>query len=594
MVMTMATIAKSNIISFGSILSLYVAYRAAWDGGVFDFLYGFVFYTFALPDLIDACFLIFLGTVLLSGLVFGLFSFNEVIEKGRAVLEAGNIDEDRLLAPARKEIDKILSKGTTTLDQGAAQYSQILEQAKTAGVYSLRLNLKRMKIDKSYRSAVLNSILWAVLSIVTVLCLDLLTEEAAPIAELWAQFIGLFGGEYTPVKSALIAVEGVAFVSASFFAFRSVAFLAINPIKAKSAPPPAAKVLPINRAKRFAAALQNSDFKIKFSQTYRTLIVVVAVIIGVYYALPGFFVGLTEIYPALSSIGDGNLSTAQIWAIVVEILAIFVAVYLAVRLIRQYFTPEKFSVFAIHDAPAHETPEVRHVSSEDLPSAELVFKTVIAKYRPKTTVAAFKKAKKGDVVPIKLSRARQLSPKNLLSFTDGGKVLFFLAVAIMLFGGYFLNEIKPIDLTYPLYQRFLTFSFIAGVCGALALLTDREFLHSIFLSISPMIGVFVAVLLWYGKSAPLFIAEALLTHAIHFMLLVYYSAVRKTVDPRSILMSGIAWVLYSAALFYFIPEFKMIYIFGLLPTLLITMASVGVMAAVMYFVHLPKTGGIAK
>ena len=227
----------------------------------------------------------------------------------------------------------------------------------------------------------------------------------------------------------------------------------------------------------------------------------------------------------------------------------------------------------------------------EFPSAELLFKTVIAKYRPKTTVAAFKKAKKGEVEPIRLPRAMPISPKNLLSFTDGGKVLFFLAVAIMLFGGYFLNQYRPIDFTAPFYHRLLTFSFIAGVCGALALLTNSNYLHGMFLSVSPMIGVFVVVLLWYGKSSPFFIAEALLTHAIHFMLVAYYVAARKTVNPKDIATSGAVWVIYSVVLFRLMPDFKMIYIFGLLPTLIITIVSGGMMAALMYFIHKPTAGG---
>jgi hypothetical protein len=593
MVMIMATIAKSNIISFGSFLSLYVAYRAAWDAGVFEFLYVFVVYTFALPDLIDACFLIFLGSVLLSGLVFGLFSFTEVVEKGRIVLETGGIDEDRLTAPARKEIDKILNKSASTLNQGAAQYQQILEQAKTAGAYSLRVNLKRMQIDKTFRSAVVNSLLWASLSIATVLCLGYFLEEAAPLGELWPEFLIMFQGRFSPRKSLIISIESIALITTIFFLFRSIAFLTINPIRPirrKSNDGEKAKVVPIRRIEQFEAALQNKDFKIKFSQTYRALIVVIAIVLAVYYTIPRFFVRIQEIYPILTAVGGEGVSSTQIWGLSIEILAIIVVVYLAIKLIRQYFTPEKFSVFAIQK-PAQPATIIEQSKQEEFPSAELLFKTVIAKYRPKTTVAAFNKVKKAEVATIRLPRAMHLSPKNLLSFTDGGKVLFFLAVAIMLFGGSYLNQYRPLDLTVPFYHRLLTFSFIAGVCGALALLTNSDFFHGMFISISPMIGVFVAVLFWYGKSSPFFIAEALLTHAIHFMLVAYYMAARKTVSPKDITISSAVWLIYSVVLFRLMPEFKMIYIYGLLPTLVLIIISGGLMAALMHFIHKPCAGG---
>mgnify|MGYP001015529403 CR=1 FL=1 len=483
--------------------------------------------------------------------------------------------------------------------QGATQYQQVLEQAKTAGAYSLRVNLKRMQIDKAFRNAIINSFLWAGLSFATVLCLILLLGDAAPLGELWPQFVTLCQGSFSPIKSLIISIESIALITAIFFLFRSIAFLTINPInpiKKKSGDGEKSKVMPMRRIERFEAALQNKDFKTRFSQTYRILIVVIAIILAVYYAIPGFFVGIQEIYPVLNAVGGEGVSFSQIGGLIIEILAIVVVIYLAVKLIRQYFSPEKFTIFALQEptrlAAKNEQPMIKEPRMEaEFPSAELLFKTVIAKYRPKTTVAAFKKGKKGEVAPIKLPRATQISPKNLLSFTDGGKVLFFLAVAIMLFGGYFLNQYRPIDFTAPFYHRLLTFSFIAGVCGALALLTNSNYLHGMFLSVSPMIGVFVVVLLWYGKSSPFFIAEALLTHAIHFMLVAYYVAARKTVNPKDIIISSAAWVIYSVVLFRLIPDFKMIYIFGLLPTLIITIVSGGMMAALMYFIYKPTVGG---
>ncbi len=141
----------------------------------------------------------------------------------------------------------------------------------------------------------------------------------------------------------------------------------------------------------------------------------------------------------------------------------------------------------------------------------------------------------------------------------------------------------------PLWMRLFSISHITAYLIVIVILFDEKFIRSLFLLFLPLAFVLLYVVIFILIPDPSVSANTvlgiLISHSLHFAAYIYCLVKKKWSDWQYLLHASIIYFVYFIILWLLIPDYKMIYVFGLTETLIIHTISSWIMILTTFIVE---------